>query len=201
MKTKFEILLMVLLMACAPGLTSCDDDLDPNTFEGAAAKYVGHTYQLTGVHWSGTSVDLDGDGVRRWDLMEEEMGHLVGFDPYRHDGVVQIHRPDTDGKSQPALDFLVALPFPVYTQIEGKWVAEYIMYLSVFPKMVFQGHDHWMSVTYPVHNYKTYPFVGKIDNLVVTHLKPDGFDVSVVCCLVNEQNELEENLLIYSYRR
>ena len=201
MKIKFNFLLMVLLTAFAVSVTSCDDDLDPNTFDGASAKYVGDTYQLTDVHWSGTPVDLDGDGTRRWDLMEGEMSHLKGFDPYRHNGVVQIHRSQSNSKSTSSLDFLVGLPFPIYTQIDGKWEVDHIMYISVFPEMVFQGDSCWSSVKYYIHNFRDFPFIGEIDNLVVTNLKPDSFDISVVCSLINEENELEENVLIYHYQR
>ena len=201
MNTKLNFLLIVLLMAFSVGVTSCDDDFDPNTFDGASAKYVGDTYQLTDVHWSGTPVDLDGDGTRRWDLMEGEMSHLKGFDPYRHNGVVQIHRSQSNSKSTSSLDFLVGLPFPVYTQIDGKWEVAYMMYLSVSPEMVFHSDGHWTSVTYQIYNYSSYPFVGKIDNLVVTDMKPDSFNIRMVCCLINEKNELEENVLVYHYQR
>ena len=201
MKIKFNFLLMPLLTAFAVSVTSCDDDLDPNTFEGAAAKYVGHTYQLTDVHWSGTSVDLDGDGIRRWDLLEEEMKHLKGFDLDRHIGVVQKHRSRFNSENKPTMDFLAGLPLPIYTQIDGKWEVDHIMYISVFPEMVFQGDGCWSSVKYYIHNFRDFPFIGEIDDLVVTNLKPDSFDISVVCSLINEKNELEENVLIYHYQR
>ena len=67
--------------------------------------------------------------------------------------------------------------------------------------MIFQSNGYWKFVKYKIHNYKEYPFIDKIDNLIVTNIKTNSFEISVVCSLINEENELEENTLIYHYER
>ena len=67
------------------------------------------------------------NGISHWDLLDEEMKHLKGFNPDRHNGIVRKHSSLTSSENKSNLVFFVDLPFPIYAEINGIWKVDHII--------------------------------------------------------------------------
>ena len=63
---------IVIILTIAACLMSCNEKVDPTPgiFDALMDEMCGD-YVLTGIHWSGTPIDLNGDGTGYNDLVRE----------------------------------------------------------------------------------------------------------------------------------
>lgn len=194
-------LLAFVLSFCACGKI----DLDPQ--EANVRKLYG-SYNLSEVHWSGLSVDVDSDGIGRWDLLEDEFKPMFGYfsEDYRADvkGIVV-----GDGESaEPAVEFNAAIPYPYYVISDGKWFCSRIKKLKVSLNAETRHVSVFSSLGYvnPKINDPYDIFLSGIDAMCVTVSSFDdgSFELRLHCTLPHglaDEQELDGDYLSYTFKK
>ena len=200
MRTK-DFTRAVLLLVCLCCMTACGDDkLDPNSYEALSRQHIGE-FTLKKIHWDGQSVDMNNDGVARWDLLENEMDKALGYYPPNHEAKVEEGKVPTEWNGRPFLNVLAQLPYPLYESSEKGHIVKRIAYLPVNLQMIYYDNLSSTIINHVPHSDESDIFIGKIEEILISEFKPETFTIRVRCTMYDLNQEETTNYLRYTYER
>lgn len=196
---KRNVILPALLALFVCG---CQND-SPQDVKGSYEYFVKHLcgdYVLSDVHWSGTPVDLDGNGTAANSLLQMEYSHLLGcFEPKNKAEIVNAA---FVSGNLPALAVNVELPYPQYSKGEAGWSVSGLSYLPMTIHLLYRNME-MASETFSFQEKENpMSFVEGIAEICVTESTPEKLVLRLHCHMCDlVSGKLTKNYLYYTYVR
>lgn len=167
---------------------------------GCFVKLLRGEYVLSEVHWSGTPVDLDGNGTAAYSLLQMEYSHLLGYYEPKNKAEIVESAPVSDGLS--ALAVNVELPYPQYFKGETGWKVSGLSYLPLTIHLAYSGNDVRGETLSFQEKENPESFVEGITEICVTKSTPEELVLRLDCRMCGfATGELTKNYLYYTYVR
>lgn len=186
-------------------LCGCEKNVGPDqgTFEGLVDEMCGE-YVLTGMHWSGTPIDLNGDGTGYNDLTNELCWFNGYYEPNHFAEVAISDIADKDGNKTLAVS--VMLPYPDFRENDENMAIAGVGYLPFTLRETYIGGDNRVALTYGPVSFDRVPdeevFLKGITELRITDFEDGKFIVRVRCHMKEaDEDEYKHEYLHYHYRR
>lgn len=189
---------MICLMGCAK--------LEPSEPEQDIHMLYGN-YTLSDIHWPGTSVDLNNDGIGFWDLLYEFQNKIGYYEP---DYTAVVTEGTTYSYKEPhakkSTAFNVVLPYPYYVEDQGIWRCIEIRTLKYSVRATEESF-HLVSnccETKPGFNDPTDLFLSNVSeiSLVVDSYTDNVFKIGLECILphdIGESQTLDKDYMYYEF--
>ena len=196
-----RILTILVAAAC---LMSCSekDNPTPGSFD-ALMDEMGGEYVLTGIHWSGTPIDLNGDGTGYNDLVRE-FCNFNGY--YEPNHIAEIAESEITGKNDDKVfGVSVMLPYPDIKTSEDKSFVASIEYLPLTIRATYIGGESRVATQYgPIsfeHLPDDYTFLKSISEIMITDFENGELTVRIRCSLTDSKQEVKTDYIHYYYKR
>ena len=176
---------------------------EAGTFEALANEMCGE-YVLTGMHWTGTPIDLNGDGTGYNDLIKELCWFNGYYEP-NHFAEVAVSD-IADKNDDKTLAVSVMLPYPDFREKDGNTSIAGVEYLPFTLRETYIGGDTRVALTYGPVSFDQVPdeevFLKGITELRITDFEDGEFTVRLRCHLKEaDEEEYKHEYLHYYYRR
>ena len=192
------------LITTAAILMGCSEKASPTpgTYEALVEEMCGD-YMLTGIHWSGTPIDLNGDGTGYNDLVRE-FCNFNGY--YEPNHIAEIAESEITGKNDDKVfGVSVMLPYPDIKTSEGKSFVASIEYLPLTIRATYIGGESRVATQYgPIsfeHLPDDYTFLKSISEIMITDFENGELTVRIRCSLIDSKQEVKTDYIHYNYRR
>lgn len=201
----FDMRKYLMILAAAACLYSCNEKESPvsGSFEALVEEMCGE-YVLSGMHWTGTPIDLNGDGTGYNDLIQELCCFNGYYEPnhYAEVAVSDIEQRDDDK----TISVSVMLPYPDFLEKDGKTYIAGVGYLPFTLRETYIGGDTSVALTYGPVSFDQVPdeeiFLKGITELRITDFKDREFTVRVRCHMKEaDKTEYRHEYLNYYYRK
>lgn len=197
-----RILTIAAAMIC---LWGCEKNAEPEpgTFEALAEEMCGD-YVLTGMHWSGSPIDLNGDGTGYNNLIKELCWFNGYYEPYHLAEVAESCITDNDDDRTFAIS--VMLPYPDFRMNNVKSTIAGVSYLPLTLRETYIGGDTGVALTYGPISFDNVDddqiFLKGITELRITDFKEGHFTVRMRCHLREAgEDDYKLDYLHYYYRK
>ena len=195
---------IIIILTIAACLMSCTEKqtLTPGTYEYLVAEMYGD-YVLTGIHWSGSPIDLDGDGTGYNDLVRE-FCKFNGY--YEPDHIAEVGESDITVKDdEKVFGVSVRLPYPDVKTSGDEFFIGSIQYLPLTIRATYIGGESSVATQYgPIsfdHLPDEYTFLRTISEVMITDFSKGEFTVRIRCSMVNSKQEVKTDYIHYHYSR
>ena len=195
---------ILTILAAAACLMSCSekDNPTPGTFD-ALMDEMGGEYVLTCIHWSGTPIDLNGDGTGYNNLVSE-FCNFNGY--YEPNHIAEISESEITGKNDDKVfGVSVMLPYPDIKTSEDKSFVASIEYLPLTIRATYIGGESRVAIQYgPIsfeHLPDDYTFLKSISEIMITDFENGELTVRIRCSLTDSKQELKTDYIHYYYKR
>ena len=187
----------VILMACSEKASPT-----PGTYEALVEEMCGD-YALTGIHWSGTPIDLNGDGTGYNNLVSE-FCNFNGYYELNH--FAEVTKSEITSKNDDEVFGVnVVLPYPDIKNTDDKSFVASIEYLPLTIRATYIGGDSRVATQYgPIsfeHLPDEYVFLKSISEIMITDFKNGELTVRIRCSLIDSKQEVKTDYIHYNYRR
>lgn len=197
-----RILTIAAAMIC---LWGCEKNAgpEPGTFEALAEEMCGD-YVLTGMHWSGSPIDLNGDGTGYNNLIKELCWFNGYYEPYHLAEVAESCIIGNDDDRTFAIS--VMLPYPDFRMNNVKSTIAGVSYLPLTLRETYIGGDTGVALTYGPISFDNVDddqiFLKGITELRITDFKEGQFTVRMRCHLREAgDDDYKLDYLHYYYRK
>lgn len=193
------------IMAAVVCLMGCEKNVgyEPGSFEALANEMCGE-YVLTGIHWAGTPIDLNGDGTGYNDLIKELCWFNGYYEPNHFAKVAVSDIAEKNDDKTIAVS--VMLPYPDFREKDGNTSIAGVEYLPFTLRETYIGSETRVALIYGPISFDQVPdgevFLKGITELRITDFKDGEFTVRLRCHLKEaDEEEYKNEYLHYYYRR
>lgn len=159
-------------------------------------------YVLTGMHWSGTPINLNGDGTGYNDLIKELCWFNGYYEP-NHFAEIAVSDIIDDDKT---LAVSVMLPYPDFRMNDDKITIAGVEYLPLTLRETYIGGDKGVALKYGPISFEQADdediFLKGITEVMITDFKEGAFTVRLRCHMkeADEDDFAHEYLHYYKSR-
>lgn len=187
-------ILLSLLIVYALLCVGCSKESQSDAFEKFSEEICGE-YVLTEIHWSGSAVDLDGDGDAYWDI-RGEFGNINGyFEP--------MNRCSVEESGQSSFYINCLLPYPDFRLVSGEYRLNGISYQPV------TLHEEYWYENIPTASIGRFQvsddalvFLKSIENIELTEFNDGKVVVRVYCQMFDCSGQTsDKNYMHYTFTR
>lgn len=199
MKKNVIIMLgIALFWGCTEKISPAPDSFD------ALLKEMEGDYVLTGTHWSGSPLDLDGDGTGYNNLIKELCLFTGYYEPNHFAQVVESNIIEQNEDKTLAISF--NLPYPDIKLYNGIPTVTRTKYLPFTVRESYIGGETQVALTYGPISFEYLNndevFLKGISELRITDFGQGEFTVRIRCKMNNYGEAImNENYVYYYYKR
>ena len=186
------------IMAAALCLWGCEKIAEPGTFEALADEMCGD-YVLMGTHWTGTPIDLNGDGTGHNELIKELCWFNGYYEP-NHFAEIAVSDIMNDDKT---FAVSVMLPYPVFMQKDGVTAISGVEYLPLTLRETYIGGDKGIALKYGPISFEQADdvFLRGITEVMITDFKEGAFTIRLRCHMKEpDDKDFTHEYLHYHYK-
>lgn len=196
---------IVIIMLGITLFWGCTEKISPapESFD-ALLKEMEGDYVLTGIHWSGSPLDLDGDGTGHNNLIKEFCLFTGYYEPNHFAQVVESNIIEQNDEKTIAISF--NLPYPDIKLYDDIPTVTRTKYLPFTVRESYIGGKTQVALTYgPIsfeHLNNDEVFLKGISELRITDFSQGEFTVRIRCQMNNfGEKTIKEDYVHYYYKR